>query len=271
MVKFNSIIFILINELLMRPIKPLLSVWVVTCLGFAQNTWAGSIKIYAAASLTNAMTDIAQQYQQEYPDIKVTPVFAASSTLAKQIEAGAPADIFFSADEKWMNYLVGKNLIERNKITALLSNELVLISPKNRPLRYQLNKTFHLPSVIKGKLCTGQTESVPVGIYAKQSLMNLGWFNALKGRIVGTDDVRAALTFVERGECDAGIVYATDAKLSSKVKLLMVFPSNSHQTIVYPVAATKQASPAAISFLNYIQSSSKARAIFVRYGFSVKH
>lgn len=251
--------------------KPLLSCLVLS-LCLAQGVRAESIKIYAAASLTNAIVDIAKQYEQQHPDTQITPVFAASSTLAKQIEAGAPADIFFSADEKWMNYLVDKKQIDRSKIINLLGNELVLISPKNRPFHYKLDKTFHLPSALQGKLCTGQTESVPVGIYAKQSLIKLGWFNALKGRIVGADDVRAALTFVERGECDVGIVYATDAKMSSKVKVIGVFPADSHQPIVYPVALTQQASKSiqAQKLLSYILTSPKARAIFVHYGFKVK-
>jgi molybdate transport system substrate-binding protein len=253
----------------MALIKVVLSVCAVSSVVFSQSAYAETLKIYAAASLSNAITDIAQQYEQQHPDIKVTAVFAASSTLAKQIEAGAPADIFFSADEKWMNYLVAKNQIDSIQVKPLLNNQLVLISPKNQKFSYQ--PTADLSKAFKGKLCTGQTESVPVGMYAKQSLIALNQYDALKRRIVGVDDVRAALAFVERGECAAGIVYATDAKISKKVEVVAVLPKDSHQAIIYPVAVTKQASPVAKNLLNYIQSHPKARATFVRYGFSVMH
>lgn len=234
------------------------------------NSYAASIKVYAAASLTNALTDIAKLYEQQTGNT-VTPVFAASSTLAKQIEAGAPADVFFSADEKWMSYLSQKGRVDSNQINKLLNNELVVIAPKGRPFKFKPTTDFKIAQAFKGYLCTGQTESVPVGIYAKQSLTALGWQNQLKGRLVGADDVRAALTFVERGECAAGIVYSTDAKISKKVQIVGAFPAHTHLPIVYPVAVTKNTSQTATAndFVNYLKNDPQAQAVFVKYGFSL--
>jgi molybdate transport system substrate-binding protein len=234
------------------------------------NSYAASIKVYAAASLTNALTDIAKQYEQQSGNT-VTPVFAASSTLAKQIEAGAPADVFFAADEKWMSYLIQKGRVDAGQVSQLLNNDLVMIAPKGNAFRFKASPDFKIAQAFKGYLCTGQTESVPVGIYAKQSLSSLGWLDQLKGRVVGTDDVRAALTFVERGECSAGIVYSTDAKISNKVQVVGVFPENTHKPIVYPVAVTKSSAEAAITsdFVNYLKNNPQAQAIFTKYGFSL--
>lgn len=234
------------------------------------NSHAASIKVYAAASLSNALTDIAKQYEQQTGNT-VTPVFAASSTLAKQIEAGAPADVFFSADEKWMSYLSQKGRVDSKQVSKLLNNELVAIAPKGRPFTFKPTADFKIAQAFKGYLCTGQTESVPVGIYAKQSLTSLGWLNQLKGRVVGADDVRAALTFVERGECSAGIVYSTDARISNKVQVVGIFPAYTHQPIVYPVAVTKNTSQTATAndFVNYLKNDPQAQAVFVKYGFGL--
>ena len=224
------------------------------------------VTIFAAASLTNAITDIAAQYEKEQA-VQIQTSFASSSTLAKQIEKGAPADIFISADTKWMSYLQDKTLLKVDSKVNLLGNQLVLIAPKNKTFKVEMDKSFNIAGAFSGKLCTGELESVPVGIYAKQSLKNLNWWDAVKMRIVGTQDVRAALVFVERGECDAGIVYATDAKVSNKVEVLSAFPDASHDLIVYPLALVKTASPAATGFYDYLKSE-KAKAIFIKYGFT---
>ena len=224
------------------------------------------VTIFAAASLTNAITDIAAQYEKEQA-VQVQTSFASSSTLAKQIEKGAPADIFISADTKWMSYLQDKTLLKVDSRVNLLGNQLVLIAPKNKAYKVEMDKGFNLAGAFSGKLCTGELESVPVGIYAKQSLKNLNWWDAVKMRIVGTQDVRAALVFVERGECDTGIVYATDAKVSNKVEVLYAFPDASHDLIVYPLALVKSASPASTGFYDYLKSE-KAKAIFIKYGFT---
>ncbi|PPD14800.1 MAG: molybdate ABC transporter substrate-binding protein, partial [Methylotenera sp.] len=197
------------------------------------------VVVFAAASLTDAITEIAAIYEKE-KNIEIQTSFAASSTLAKQIENGAPADIFISADTKWMQYLKEKNALNDATITNLLGNRLVLIAPKGKGFKINVDKSFNIANAFEGKLCTGETESVPVGIYAKQALKSLNWWDAIKSRIVGTQDVRAALVTVERGECAAGIVYETDAKVSDKVQSLMVFDKNSHEPILYPFSLTKQ-------------------------------
>lgn len=224
------------------------------------------IVIFAAASLTNAVTEIAKAYQDE-THIQVKTSFASSSTLAKQIENGAPADIFISADTKWMQYLKDKKVLNEASVSNLLANHLVLIAPKGKQWHVETNKSFDFFNTFDGKLCTGEMESVPVGIYAKQALNALGWLDASKSRIVGTQDVRAALRLVERGECAAGIVYETDAKISNKVVTIATFPENTHEKILYPLSLTKVASTQSEAFYNYLKSD-KAKWIFTQYGFS---
>lgn len=232
---------------------------------------AETVKVYAAASLTNAISDIAVIYEKQHPQTDIVPVFGASSALAKQIEAGAKSDLFFSADVDWMNYLIKKQMITENKSKALLSNQLVLISPKNLNIVFKAQPNFNFAQSFKGHVCAGQMESVPAGKYAKQSLIKLNWLDSLKGRIVGTDDVRSALAFVERGECDVGIVYKTDALISKKVKVIGTFPENSHHPILYPLALTQQGekNADAVKFEKFVKSSPQAKIIFQKYGFSM--
>ncbi|MGE8558273.1 MULTISPECIES: molybdate ABC transporter substrate-binding protein [unclassified Acinetobacter] len=230
---------------------------------------AETVRIYAAASLTNAIIDLGKIYQKQYPNTNLVPVYGASSALAKQLEAGASSDIFFSADLDWMNYLIKKNLIHQNRVKPLLFNQLVVISPKNLNIPFKAQSGFNFAQSFKGHLCTGQMESVPAGKYAKQSLTKLNWLNSLNGRIVGTDDVRSALVFVERGECDVGIVYKTDALISQKVKIIGTLPADSHHPIIYPIALTKQGAKNAdaIQFEKFIKTSPQAKSIFQTYGF----
>ena len=230
---------------------------------------ADTVKIYAAASLTNAISDIEKIYEKQHPKTDVVAVFGASSALAKQVEAGASSDLFFSADLDWMNYLVKKQIIQANKAKPLLFNQLVVISPKNLNIPFKAQSSFNFAKAFQGRLCTGQMESVPAGKYAKQSLIKLNWLDQLKGRIVGTDDVRSALAFVERGECDVGIVYKTDALISQKVKIIGTFPADSHHPIIYPIALTKQGekNADAIQFEKFIKTSPQAKSIFQKYGF----
>ena len=240
-------------------------------ISLTQTIHAETVKIYAAASLTNAVTDIAKQYQKQNPKIEIIPVFGASSALAKQVEAGATSDIYFSADQDWMNYLVQKKKIQSNQVKTLLHNELVLITPNSSKQQFKIQPQFNFAQSFQGHLCTGQMESVPVGKYAKQSLIKLNWLTGLSGRIVGTDDVRSALAFVERGECQVGIVYRTDALISQKVKIAGIFPSNSHSPIIYPIAVTIQGqqNPDAMKFAQYMKSNSQAKQIFQHYGFKL--
>ncbi|MES2490189.1 MAG: molybdate ABC transporter substrate-binding protein [Pseudomonadota bacterium] len=224
------------------------------------------VRVFAAASLTNALNDISVQWQkQNHPAPSLA--YGASSALAKQIEAGAPADIFASADLSWMDYLNERKKIEKGSAVNLLGNDLVLIVPKGKRLPIEMKKDFKIAEAFKGKLCTGEPGVVPVGIYAKQSLEALGWWPQLTGRIVGTDDVRTALAFVERGECPLGIVYATDAAISSKVEVLERFPDATHKPIVYPFAVVNGARPEAKALMKYLTTSPEAAAIFSQYGF----
>lgn len=224
------------------------------------------VRVFAAASLTNALNDVAGRWQDsDHPAPGLT--YAASSTLARQIEAGAPADLFASADLAWMDYLEKRGKIASATRVNLLGNELVLIVPKGRRFPVEMKAGFDFAGAFKGKLCTGEPGVVPVGIYAKQSLEALGWWAPLQGRIVGTDDVRTALAFVERGECPVGIVYATDAAISDKVEILDRFPAHTHKPIVYPFALVKNARPEARVLLDYLKTSPDATAVFSRHGF----
>jgi molybdate transport system substrate-binding protein len=235
---------------------------------FASNVMAEEkLVVFAAASLTNALSEISANYEKE-TGIKISHSFASSSTLAKQIENGAPADLFISADLKWMNYLQDKSLIIKSSRKNLLGNQLVLISPKGKSFEVKFDKAFDFSKAFEGRLCTGDLDSVPVGIYAKEALTNLGWWNDIKSRIVGTQDVRGALAFVERAECNVGIVYQTDAKISSKVDLVAVFPDSTHSPVLYPVAATASSKNNTNSYLTYLQSA-EVLSVFKKYGFNI--
>ncbi|EPG38566.1 molybdate ABC transporter substrate-binding protein [Acinetobacter colistiniresistens] len=227
---------------------------------------ADAVTVYAAASLTNAVNELDTIYEQKNKT-EVKTSYAGSSTLAKQIEAGAPADVFMSADVQWMDYLQNKQLVAAADRINLLGNRLVVITPKDHPIKLKMDKNFDPTKVIQGKLCTGDTKSVPVGKYAKQALTSLGWWDKVAPKLVETEDVRAALNFVARGECQVGIVYATDAAISKDVVVAGVFPENTHPPIIYPVGLTKK-NAESIKFYKFLQSG-QAKTIFKKYGFSV--
>jgi molybdate transport system substrate-binding protein len=237
---------------------------------YAAPAAAEDVTVFAAASLTNALGDIAQAYEQQVKN-KVSLSFASSSTLAKQIENGAPADVFLSADLEWMNYLEKRNLLAPGSRFDLLGNRLVLIAPKDSDLAVALAPGVDLLPVLKGGLlATGDPDHVPVGKYAKVALEKLGAWDAVAGRIARADSVRAALALVERGEASLGIVYATDAAVAPKVRVAAVFPENTHPPIVYPVALVQgRATPAAARFLDHLKTDA-ATAVFRKYGFSVR-
>ncbi len=220
---------------------------------------AESVTVYAAASLTNAINDLEKIYEKQNK-VEVKTSYAGSSTLAKQIEAGAPADIFISADTQWMDYLQNKKLVATNDRINLLGNRLVLITPKGQSLNIKLDKTTDPNRVFTGKICTGDTKSVPVGKYAKQAFTNLGWWSRIEPKLVETEDVRAALNFVARGECQVGIVYATDAAISKDVKVAGIFPENTHSPIIYPLGLIKK-NPNSTKFYQFLQSN-QAKAVF---------
>jgi molybdate transport system substrate-binding protein len=227
------------------------------------------VVIFAAASLKNALDDIAGQWQRETGK-KVVVSYAASNTLIKQIEQSAPADIFISADLDWMDYGQQKDLIKPDSRSNLLGNRLVLIAPKDSSVSANIQPGFDLAGLLKGgRLAMGNVDAVPAGKYGKASLEKLGVWDSVKDKIAQAETVRAALLFVSRGEAPLGIVYQTDAAADPGVKIVGTFPENTHPPIIYPVALTKESANAdAQAFLNYLRSPA-ARAAFERQGFAV--
>lgn len=231
---------------------------------------AEKITVFAAASLTDAMLRIYQSYTDRTGD-KLILSFAASSTLARQIAAGAPADIYISANKKWMNWLDEREMIASAKRHDLLGNALVLIAPENSSLKpFRFTTQTNLSALLgeKGYLALGDPDHVPAGIYAKQALLSLGQWKHLEAHLAYANDVRAALALVEHEEAPLGIVYATDAAISKNVKILAQLPADSHSPIIYPIAiVTGHESPQAVAFLDWL-SGDEAGAIFRKYGFA---
>ena len=188
-----------------------------------------------------------------------------------EIEAGAPADLFISADEEWMNYVAGKGLIRPNSRVSFLSNQLVLIAPAGSTARLSIGPKFPLARMLgNGRLAMADPDSVPAGKYGKASLIRLGVWSAVEPKVVRAENVRAALALVERGETPFGIVYSTDARASSRVRVVGVFPANSHPAITYPIAALKSSSnPETENFRRFLISR-EAKAIFARHGFTAR-
>ncbi|QIB33015.1 molybdate ABC transporter substrate-binding protein [Ancylobacter pratisalsi] len=227
--------------------------------------------IFAAASLTNAFQDIGKAYTDRTGQ-KVIFSFAASSALAKQLEAGAPASIFASANEKWMDFTEAKDLTLKDTRVTPIGNSLVLIMPTDTAKKVTPDASFDWAGFLgkDGKLVTGLTDSVPAGIYAKTALTSLGQWDAVKAHIVGTESVRAALALVERGEATAGIVYSTDAAIASHVKVAGTFPASSHPPIRYPFEIVKGQDTAATKAFFAFLTGPEAREIYVKYGFVVE-
>ncbi len=226
--------------------------------------------VFAAASLTNALEELGTRFNAT-ARAPVKFSFAASSALARQIESGAPADVFFSADIDWMDYLQTRGLIQAATRHAVLGNRLVLIAPVASTVNLRIAPRFALLDALgSGRLATGDPDSVPVGRYAKQALTALGVWGAVEGRIVGADNVRAALAFVERGEAPLGIVYKTDALVDKGVRIVDTFPSDTHPAITYPLALTVGAKSGAGQFADYLLTPA-ADAVFSQYGFTPLH
>jgi len=238
----------------------------------AQAQAPASLTVFAAASLKESMDEAAAAYQKATgTEVKVS--YAASSALARQIEQGAPADVFFSADLEWMDYLQQRNLVQAKDRHNLLGNTLVLVAPASSATsRIDPARPGAITAALgaEGRLAVGQTSSVPAGKYARASLEKLGQWEALAPRLAESDSVRAALMLVSRGEAPLGIVYGSDAQAESKVKVVGSFPADSHPPIVYPVAALSKAPPAAQTFVAWLQKPA-ALEIFRRHGFSVAH
>jgi molybdate transport system substrate-binding protein len=226
-----------------------------------------SLTVFAAASMKNALDEIDAAFTAK-SGVKVAASYAASSMLAKQIEQGAPADIFVSADTDWMDYATAKRTINEATRVNLLGNSIVLIAPKDSRIdNVTIGPKFDLATLAgDGKIATGDVTSVPVGKYAKAALEKLGAWQAAEPKFAMADSVRAALTLVARGEAVLGIVYATDAKVEPGVKIVGTFPADSHPAIIYPVAATVTAKPEATDYLAFLRSTA-AKAVLEKYGF----
>ncbi len=225
--------------------------------------------VFAAASLTDSLKQVADLYHARTGKT-VTLSFGASSTLARQIEQGAGADIFFSSDTDWMDYLGKGGHLAVDSRKDLLGNQLVLVAaPDARPLP-RIAPGFDLAGALgDGRLAMADPASVPAGKYGKASLTALRVWDSVSAKVVNAENVRVALEYVARGEAPYGIVYATDAKAAPQVKLAGIFPENSHPPIIYPVALTNTAAPDAKAFLAFL-SGSQARAVFKKAGFSLR-
>lgn len=226
--------------------------------------------IFAAASMKNALDEAAANWVKESgkPAPKIS--YAASNTLAKQLENGAPADLFVSADLDWMDYAASKNLIKPDTRVSLLANRIVLVAGKDSTAKLDLKPGADVAGAVgAGRLAMGNVDSVPAGKYGKAALEKLGSWDKVKDKIAQADNVRAALLLVSRGEAPLGIVYATDAAADPQVKLVATFPEDSHPPIVYPVAVTKDSTnPDAQAFLAYLRSPA-VKPVFEKQGFTV--
>jgi molybdate transport system substrate-binding protein len=227
-----------------------------------------NLTVFAAASMKNALDDVDAAYTAK-SGVKIAASYAASSALAKQIEQGAPADVFLSADTAWMDYVVGKKTINEPTRVNLLGNSIVLIAPKDSRIDHvTIAHGFDLAKLAgDGKIATGDVKAVPVGKYAKAALEKLGAWQAAEPKFAMAENVRAALALVARGEAVLGIVYSTDAKVEPGVKIVGTFPADSHPPIIYPVAATTTAKPDTSGYLAFLKTAA-AKAIFEKYGFS---
>jgi molybdate transport system substrate-binding protein len=231
---------------------------------------AASLVVFAAASLTDALQELGDDFTKS-SGIAVKFSFAASSTLARQMENGAPADVFLSADVEWMDYLQARNLIQSDTRRDLLGNRLVLIAPAASTLSLTIEPRFALADALgKGRLATGDPDSVPVGRYARAALKSLDVWNSVENRLVRADNVRAAMAFVDRGEAPLGIVYRTDALVDKGVRIVGVFPAETHPPITYPIALRVGAKAGAARFADYMRTPT-ADAVFVKYGFLPLH
>jgi molybdate transport system substrate-binding protein len=239
----------------------LLLAWVI-----AVPARAETVTVFAAASLKDALDENVKTFQAQSTE-RIVVSYAASSALAKQIEAGAPADVFISADLEWMDYLEKRGLIRADTRRNLLRNRLVLIAPADSKVSVDIARGFPLAALLgNGRLAMANPDAVPAGKYGKAALEALGVWNDVKSKVASTENVRAALVLVSRGEAPLGIVYRTDAAADPKVRVAGVFPESTHPPIIYPAALTASAKAAAAPFVNWLYRV-EARAIFKKHGF----
>ena len=243
----------------------------VVAVAASQPVWSQqkSITVFAAASMKNALDDTDGAFTKQ-SGIKVVASYEASSALMKQIEQGAPADVFLSANIKWMDYGADHNLIKTGTRFDLLGNRLVLIAPKDSKIgNVTIAPGVDLAALAgDGRIAVGDVRAVPAGLYAKAALEKLGIWAAVEPKLAMAENVRAALVLVARGEAPLGIVYETDAKIDPGVKIVGVFPEDSHPPIIYPVALTANAKPDAAAYLAFLRTQA-AKTILERYGFTV--
>jgi molybdate transport system substrate-binding protein len=233
---------------------------------FGGTVSAETITVFAAASLKDALDDNVKAYQAGTGD-KIVVSYAASSALAKQIESGAPADLFISADLDWMDYLEQRRLIKTGTRLNLLKNRLVLIAPADSRVMVNIAPGFPLANILgSGRLAMANPDSVPAGKYGKASLEALGVWKDVQSKVAPAENVRAALVLVSRREAPLGIVYRTDAMVEPKVRVVAEFPESSHPPIIYPAAVTATGNSAAGPFLDSL-SKPAARTVFEKYGF----
>ena len=247
----------------------LLSLLIAFALAFPAAAAPRPVTVFAAASLKESLDSVSAEWMRRSGQ-RVVISYAASSALARQIEQSAPADIFISADREWMDYLQQRKCIDPASRFDLVGNTLVLIAPSSAPARPVLLRQpgALLRALGQGRLAVAETQGVPAGRYARQSLTALGQWDALSGRLAQADNVRAAMAFVARGEAPLGIVYATDARAEPRVRVVAVFPASSHEPIIYPAARIIDSpAPAAAGFLRFLRSR-QARQAFVAAGFS---
>lgn len=229
----------------------------------------GKVTVFAAASMKNALDAVNKACAAEVGE-EAAISYASSSALAKQIESGAPADIFISADLDWMKYLAEKNLVKSDTEKQLLGNAIVLVAPKDNAKDVTLEKGFDLAGLIgDGRLAMGEVKSVPAGKYGKEALESLGIWESVEGKLAQAENVRAALKLVATGEAAAGIVYATDAVAEPGVKVIGTFPADSHKPIVYPIAQTADSKDAEAGAWLKCAESATAKPLYEAQGFTV--
>lgn len=254
----------------MKKLTKISTALLIAGLGFS---FAASAKVtvFAAASMTDALQQVAKDYAKQNPKNEVVFSFASSSTLAKQVEEGAPADIFVSASNKWMKYLSEKDLAVKETEKVLVGNDLVLIAPvKSAVNSVDIAKGEWINALKDSYLSVGDPAHVPAGQYAEEALTKLNLWDKVQDRLARAKDVRGALALVERAEAPYGIVYSTDAKISQQVKTVAVFPADSHKPVVYPVSILKDHDNTdSRDFLKYLESDA-AKKVLVGYGFSAK-
>ncbi|WP_193370472.1 molybdate ABC transporter substrate-binding protein [Pelagibius marinus] len=252
----------------------LFGVLLAFCLAAPMSTPAGAaeddkpVTLFAAASATDAVNEIAEAYAARTGG-SIRPVVAASSTLARQISQGAPADLFLSANAKWMDHLAGLQLLQDGSRLPLLSNRLVLIAPADSQLRLRLSPELDLARLLgNGRLAIGDPNHVPAGIYAREALRNLGLWEQVAAKLAQASNVRAALALVDRGEAVAGIVYETDAAISPRVRIVDSFPLAASPKIVYPLAIVAGRDRPEVRRVYEFLQSAEATAIFSKHGFT---